>query len=82
MNNLDVCSVIVQSLKTETAANFENSGSEFGRPKKAENLGKNSPKIQGVRHDHFRNLSMDPATSDTKITSLDPLGVEKLGVKI
>jgi len=33
---------------TETADNFENSGSEFGRPKKAENLEEKSPKIQGV----------------------------------
>ena len=48
--------------------------------KKTENLGKNSPKIQGVSHnDQFRNLSspMDAASSDTKISALDPLEVQK-----
>ena len=58
----------------------------FADWKKAENLGKNiSPEIQaGAQHDQFRNLSspMDPASSDTKITPLDPLGAEKLGIQI
>ena len=50
--------------------------------KKAENLGKKSPKIQGgVHQDHFRKLSspVDSASSDTTIAPLDPLGAEKLG---
>jgi len=46
---------------------------------------KNSPKIQGVsQHHKVWNLSspLHPASRDSKIAPLDPLGAEKFGVKI
>jgi len=46
---------------------------------------KNSPKIQaGPQNDQIQNLSFRayPASRDTKIAPLDPLGAEKFGVKV
>jgi len=59
--------------------------SELGLwPKKAQNSGKNSPKIQGgPQHGQLRNLSspMDPASHGAKISPSPLLRAEKLGVK-
>jgi len=79
-------SVSLQSLRTKATDNFENSSSELFRPKKSRKFGKqNSPKIQeGADHEHFRKLtsSMDPTSTDVKITPLDPMWAEKLWIKI
>jgi len=75
----------MQSLSAKATDKSAKSTSELLRPKKAENLRKKSPKIQGgPQHDQFWNVSspMYRASHDTKITPLDPLGAEKFGVKI
>ena len=85
ISNWDAFSVIVQSLSAKATDNFAQSTSELFWPKKAENLGKKSPKIQGgTQHDQFWNLSsaMDCASHGTKIDPLDLLEAEKFGVKI
>jgi len=80
MSVLSVCQVLGQKYRTILRIpplNFENR-------KKAENLGKNSPKIQGrPQHDQFWKVSstMDSASHAIKIEPLDPLGAEKFGVK-
>jgi len=64
--------------------NFENLGSEVCQPLIAENLVENFSKIQGGgHHDQLRKLSSHvvPASSDTEITPLNPLGAKKFGVK-
>ena len=85
ISNRRSSSVTVQSLKKIWYRNFENSSPEFGRPKKAENLGKkfakNSGRAPAWPFSELK-LSLDPASHVTKIVPLTHLGAEKLGVKV